>query len=230
MIGHRHISMGLMASILGMTAAGCGQVPATPLAQPVPVQTLSQGAGMSASELASRFAASFSGDTEFRAVRQGSLVTLTGPEDIRLVYDFTRTPDTGKVRIQTGDAVVETPYPADARGVAWTVTKIAIRMVYGGVKAYLKYMDTHPGNVDKKELAEWILYGMLKYGVGGLPGGFLWKRLFPIVWRWVVGDPPPVRKLTAKQLYQRWSKDLPEIEAILREYFRQQSQGALPQS
>ncbi|MNU07412.1 hypothetical protein D3C72_2529890 [compost metagenome] len=54
---------------------------------------------------------------------------------------------------------------------------------------------------------------MLSQGVAGLPGGFLWKKLFPIVWKWVLGESP----IKPDSLFKLWLEDKEAIADILRE-------------
>jgi hypothetical protein len=205
-----------------LLVAGCGQPIILANQAVAPVRQAAVATSVSAEELAAQFAANFAGDAEFKAERRGAVVILRGPEDIELSYDFTRAPQTGKVTIQSGNTKTETTIDTQPTAkVGWLVAKIAIRMVYGGVKAYIKYTKTHTGsNYNKEDLVKAVIYGMVSQGVGGLPGGFIWKRLLPIVWEWIFNE-PPIHRGTAKEIYQRWSKELPQIEAILREYQKQ---------
>jgi hypothetical protein len=216
MRSQRGVSLTLATLLL---AAGCGQ-PVMLASQPtLPVRQAAATATLSADAMAAKFAAGFAGDPDFQATRQGAVVTLKGPEGITLTYDFTRAPQTGKVTIQSGTTKTETTLDGETPAeVAWTIAKIAVRMVYGGVKAYITYTKNHTGSdFNREDLVKAVVYGMLSQGVAGLPGGFLWKRLLPIVWEWIFNE-PPIHRTTAKAIYQRWSKDLPKIEAILRAY------------
>ncbi|MBC7542339.1 MAG: hypothetical protein H7338_06375 [Candidatus Sericytochromatia bacterium] len=218
----RAISASLAGMFLGFSVAGCGATPAV-LHASAPTVPMAQATrtGEPSAVLAQRFADAFAGDADFKAVPTGSVVTLTGPDAIVLVYDFTRTPQTGKIQVQAGQYRTEVTADTGAqRDVYWTIAKVAIRMVYGGVKAYIKYTKAHQGAIVKDDLVKAVLYGMVSQGVQGLPGGFLWKRLLPIVWEWVFNE-PPITRTSIKQIYERWSRDLGKIEAILREYRQQ---------
>jgi hypothetical protein len=176
----------------------------------------------SAEAMAGNFAASFAPDDTFKAERRGAIVTVTGPEGIVLTYDFTRTPQTGKVTVRSGNTTTETKVDGETpKAVGWLIAKIAIRMVYGGVKAYITYTHNHTGaDYNRDDLVKAVIYGMVEQGVGGLPGGFIWKRLVPIVWEWIFHE-PPIHRTSAKAIYERWSKALPQIEDILRDYQKQ---------
>lgn len=219
---HRGICLSLATLML---VAGCGQpiMVAGQMAAPV----RQAAATPSAEAMAAEFASGFATDDTFKATRRGTVVTVSGPEGILLTYDFTRTPQTGTVTVRSGATTTEIKVDANTPKVTgWFIAKIAIRMVYGGVKAYIKYTKSHTGSdYNREDLVKAVVYGMLSQGVAGLPGGFLWKRLMPIVWEWIFNEPPIIpRTSTAKAIYERWSKDLPQIEAILREYQKQGGQ------
>lgn len=214
---HRGLCLTLATSVL---LAACGQ-PIRMASGPImPLQAATAVAP--AATLAADFAAGFAKDEAFQAIPHGAIVTVTGPEGIELTYDFSRTPQTGKVTIRSGNTTTETTLDGETPKVAtWFIAKLAIRMIYGGVKAYVVYTHNHTGSdYDKNDLIKAVLYGVLSQGVAGLPGGFLWKRLLPIVWEWIAHE-PPIHRTTAKAIYERWSRDLPKIEAILRDYQKQ---------
>ena len=220
MRGQQAVSASLAGLFLGLTVAGCGAVrPVAATSAPLPVMAQSQA---SADVLAQHFADAFATDADFKVSRQGPIVTVHGPQDITLVYDFTRTPQTGTIQVQSGPYRTEVTAETGAqRNVYWIIAKVAIRMVYGGVKAYYTYTHNHTGSdYNKDDLVKAVIYGMLSQGVQGLPGGFLWKRLLPIVWEWIMHE-PPITRTSIKQIYERWSQDLPKIEAILKEYQKQ---------
>lgn len=223
-MSQRCISLALTASFLALPLAGCGQM-AMP-SQAVLPQVQAQTIRPSADVLAGRFARAWQGDPDFQATVQGQRVLVQGPDGIRLSYDFTLTPTTGMVRLTAGSQTTDLPYVDNAQDSSWTIAKIAVRMVYGGVKAYYKYKKTHTGpDYNQEDLVKAVLYGMLSQGVSALPGGFLWKQLLPIVWQWILNE-PPITMTTVKQTYERWAKDLGKIEAILREHQRLQATQA----
>lgn len=223
-MGQRCISLALAVSFLALPLAGCGQM-AMP-SQAVLPQVQAQTVRPSADVLAGRFARAWQGDADFQATVQGQRVLVQGPDGIRLIYDFTLTPTTGLVRLTVGNQTTDLPYVDNAQDGSWMIAKIAVRMVYGGVKAYYKYKKTHTGpDYNQEDLVKAVLYGMLSQGVSALPGGFLWKQLLPIVWQWILNE-PPITKTTVKQTYERWAKDLGKIEAILREHQRLQATQA----
>lgn len=223
-MGQRCISLALAVSFLALPLAGCGQM-AMP-SQAVQPQVQAQTVRPSADVLAGRFARAWQGDADFQATVQGQRVLVQGPDGIRLIYDFTLTPTTGLVRLTVGNQTTDLPYVDNAQDGSWMIAKIAVRMVYGGVKAYYKYKKTHTGpDYNQEDLVKAVLYGMLSQGVSALPGGFLWKQLLPIVWQWILNE-PPITKTTVKQTYERWAKDLGKIEAILREHQRLQATQA----
>jgi hypothetical protein len=200
----------LACSLVTLPLAGCGQVPAT-IGQTASESSLTGTASRSPSELAQRFAATLEG--QGKVTVRGAVVTLETPEGGAVHYDFTRTPATGKVTFRAGEYVAQLDYQ-DNQIQSLRLVWIAVRMIYGGARAYFWYKNNHTGsNFSREDLAKAIVYGMLSQGVAGLPAGFLWKRLFPIVWKWVLGEAP----IKPNSLFQIWLEDKAAIADILRE-------------
>lgn len=207
---HSGLRILLACSLVTLPLAGCGQVPTT-IGQTASDKSLAATASRSPSELAHRFAETLEG--QGKVTVRGAVVTLETAEGGPVQYDFTKTPATGKVTFRAGEYVAQLDYQENQIQ-SWRVVWIAVRMIYGGARAYYWYKDTHTGsNFNREELAKAVIYGMLSQGVAGLPAGFLWKRLFPIVWKWVLGEAP----IKPNSLFQRWLADKDEIAGILRE-------------
>lgn len=208
---HSGLRVLLACSLVTLPLAGCGQVPTQLNSSAASSQV--RAASTSSQELARNFAASMKADPEAQVTVRGSVVTVQGPEGTPVQYDFTRTPETGKVVFRAGEYVAEVDYQ-DTKFVSWRVVAIAVKMIYGGTKAYFWYKKNHTGSsFSREDCVKAVIYGMLREGVGGLPVGFLWKRLFPIVWKWVVGEDP----IAPNGLFKRWLDAKDEVVQVLRE-------------
>ncbi|MNX19296.1 hypothetical protein D3C86_492100 [compost metagenome] len=206
---HSGLRILLAASLVTLPLAGCGQVP-TSFGQNSAENALSTSAAK-APEMARRFAQTLEGQGKVSV--RGAVVTLETPEGGPVQYDFTKTPSTGKVTFRAGEYIAEVDYQ-DSQVQSWRLVWIAVRMIYGGTKAYFWYKANHTGsNFNREDLAKAIIYGMLEQGVAGLPVGFIWKKLFPIVWKWVLGEAP----IKPNSLFQLWLEDKEAIMDILME-------------
>jgi len=204
---HSGLRILLAVSLVTLPLAGCGQVPAS-FGQTAGENSLNASSAK-APELARRFAATLEGQGKVSV--NGAVVTLVTPEGGPVHYDFTKTPKTGKVTFRAGEYVTEIDQH-DNQVQSWRMVWIAVRMIYGGTKAHFWYKNNHSGSsYNREDHAKAIIYGMLSQGVAGLPVGFIWKRLFPIVWKWVLGEAP----IKPNSLFQLWLEDKEAIMDIL---------------
>lgn len=219
------VALALVASLSSLWLVGCGVSP----------QQLGSSSGQSRAaaitespaQLASDFARPLSASGA-KVTVTGAVVTLQDAEGQPVTYDFTHTPKTHKVVFKAGEVTTSLDYQGgEVSGqVAWRLIYIGAKMIYGGAKAWWWYTHTHTGaNYHREELVKAIVYGIISEGVGGLPGGFLWKRLLPLVWKWVSGEAPI--KPSLKDLFELMQKDVGEVAAILAEGERLQRAGAL---
>ncbi len=207
---HSGLRILLAASLVTLPLAGCGQVPTT-VGGNASDASLKATASRTPSQLAQRFAATLEGQGTVTV--RGAVVTLETAEGGAVQYDFTKTPSTGKVTFRAGEYIAELDYH-ESQVQSLRVVWIAVRMIYGGARAHFWYKNNHTGSsYSREDHAKAIIYGMLSQGVAGLPAGFLWKRLFPIVWKWVLGEAP----IKPNSLFQIWLQDKEAIADILRE-------------
>lgn len=219
------VALALVVSLSSLWLVGCGITPQ-------PIKTASEATRAAAitqspSQLAADFAKPLAASGVAVTV-QGALVILQDAEGKPVTYDFSQTPKTKKVVFKAGEVTTTLDYQnGEVTGqIAWRLVYIGVKMVYGGAKAWWWYTHTHTGaNYDRTELVKAIVYGIIAEGVGGLPGGFLWKRLLPLVWKWVSGEAPI--KPTLKDLFDLMKKDVGEVASILAEGERLQRAGAL---
>lgn len=221
----KRVALALVVSLSSLWLVGCGITPQ-------PIKTASEATRAAAitqspSQLAADFARPLAASGVAVTV-QGALVILQDAEGKPVTYDFSQTPKTKKVVFKAGEVTTTLDYQnGEVTGqIAWRLVYIGVKMVYGGAKAWWWYTHTHTGaNYDRTELVKAIVYGIIAEGVGGLPGGFLWKRLLPLVWKWVSGEAPI--KPTLKDLFDLMKKDVGEVASILAEGERLQRAGAL---
>lgn len=200
----------LACSLVTLPLAGCGQLPTGTFAADTARVT---AASVSASEMARRFAEARQAEGHGKATVQGAVVTLTTPEGGSVRYDFTRTPQTAKVTFRAGEYVAELEYQ-DSQVQAWRMVWVAVRMIYGGTKAHFWYLSQHTGSAyNREDHVKAVVYGMISQGVAGLPGGFLWKYLVPIVWKWILGEAP----IKPNQLFNIWLQDKDAVIEALRQ-------------
>lgn len=209
----RGLSLALASGILTVSLTGCGQL----FQDTLPVEWRANEQSDDAESLARAFASSLRLPVDQVTV-DGSTVRILGVADVPMVYDFSQAAMTGRVDVRVGDYRTQIERRELAgTDVAWMAIKLATRMVWGGAKAYFWYWRTHKGDQYVREDAvKAVIYGMLASGVAGLPGGFLWKRLLPIVWKWVVGE-EPIKKKTLSEIFTRFMRDVKEIAKIIEE-------------
>lgn len=209
----RGLCLALATGLLTVSVTGCGQFYNEPMFGDVPMMEVASRSG----DLAQSFASSLDPAVGTVSV-SGSRVTVEGLADVPVVYDFSETPRTNQVQIQVGEYrdVVRRDELAQP-DVAWMAIKLATRMVYGGAKAYIWYWRNHKGDqYNREDAVKAVVYGMLSHGVAGLPGGFLWKRLLPIAWKWVVGE-EPIHGKTLGEVFRRFMQDVKEVARIVEE-------------
>lgn len=207
----RGLSLALASGFLTLSVTGCGQL--FQETWPADVAVLEQTP--SATGMAAAFADKLQRSHDHVRL-EGTTVQIDGVADLPMVYDFAQTAQTGQVQVQVGDYRTTVDYRELAEtDVAWMAVKLATRMVWGGAKAYVWYWRTHKGDqYSREDAVKAVIYGMLANGVSGLPGGFLWKRLLPIVWKWVVGE-DPIKKKTLKEVFARFMQDVKEVAKII---------------
>lgn len=219
----RLLSLTLVASLGSFSLAGCGAPTAGSLTN-VPASGSAQASSVtSASALATDFATQLCA-SGFKATAKGAVVTVEDPNG-PVTYDFSATPQTGKVTFRAGEIVSSLDTRADGtRMIPVRLIMIAAKMVWGGAKAWYWYSHTHTGAAySREDLAKAIVYGMIQGGVSGLPLGFLWSRLMPIVWKWVTGEAPIAP--TLRTLFEFMKHDLNQVTDVLAEAERLQPQG-----
>lgn len=221
------VALALVVSLSSLWLVGCGVTPQRLGDVPQPDQSRTAAISQSPSQLANDFARDLNA-AGAKATVKGAVVTLQDADGQPLTYDFTHTPKTKKVVFKAGEVTTTLDYQnGEVSGqIAMRLIWIGVKMVYGGAKAWFWYTKTHQGsNYSREELVKAIVYGIISEGVGGLPGGFLWKRLLPLVWKWVSGEAPI--KPSLKDLFDLMKKDVGEVAAILAEGERLQRAGAL---
>lgn len=220
-------ALALVVSLSSLWLVGCGVTPQQIGDVPRADQSRAAAITLSPSQLAQDFAKQVEA-TGAKVTVKGAVVTLQDAEGKPVSYDFTNTPKTHKVVFKAGEVTTSIDYQNGeiTPQIAVRLILIGVKMVYGGAKAWWWYTHTHTGSsYNREELVKAILYGIISEGVGGLPGGFLWKRLMPIVWKWVTGEAPI--KPTLKDLFELMKKDVGDVAAILAEGERLQRAGAL---
>lgn len=221
------VALALVVSLSSLWLVGCGITPQrlgdVPQAEESRVAAISQ----TPSQLANEFAADLKAAGAQVSVK-GAVVTLKDAEGKPVTYDFSLTPKTRKVVFKAGEVETTLDYQNGevTSQIAMRLVWIGVKMVYGGAKAWFWYTKTHQGSsYNREELVKAVLYGIISEAVGGLPGGFLWKRLLPLVWKWVSGEAP--LKPSLKDLFDLMKKDVGEVAAILAEGERLKRAGAL---
>lgn len=226
-LSKKGVALALVVSLSSLWLVGCGVTPQQ-MTNARADQSRAASISRSPSELAQDFAREVAA-TGTKVTVQGAVVTVLDAEGKPLTYDFTHTPKTQKVVFKAGDITTTIDYQnGEVTGqFAWRLVWIGVKMVYGGAKAWWWYAHTHEGaSYSREELVKAILYGIIAEGVGGLPVGFLWKRLLPIVWKWVTGE-APIKPKSVAELFNIVQKDAKEVAAILAEGERLRRAGAL---
>lgn len=217
----RILSLALVASLLSVSLAGCGQ-PATTLVD-VPGAGQSRVAAVqTGSAIAQDFARQMRA-SGFQATVHGAVVTVTG-EDGAVQYDFTNTPQTRQVIFRADGVVSAIDYQSDERVLGTRLVMIAVKMAWGGAKAWYWYTKSHQGgSYNREEHVKAVVYGMIKGGLSGLPFGFLWSRLTPIVWKLVTGEAPIAP--TLKDWFELIKRELGAVAEVVQEAERLQRLG-----
>lgn len=189
-MARRTTAVVLATSMLGLSLAGCG-APATQLAG-APSAVKAQARTYTSAQLALKFARQIEAQTGKMPEVRGSQVIIRTAEGEDAVYDFSNTPSSGKVVFRAGDLTTEFEWaPGDqvnTKAIPAIVVAIAVKMVWGGTKAFLKYWLTHPGDkFVKKDCVKLVVFGMVAEGLTAIPvvGGILSSLLWPIAWKWV---------------------------------------------
>jgi len=223
-LSKKGVALALVASLSSLWLVGCGVTPQQLGASTNSTESRAAATTLSSSQLANDFAKQLA-STGAKVTVKGAVVTVIDQDGKPVTYDFTNTPKTQKVVFKASDVTSTIDYQTDAR-IAVRLILIGVKMVYGGAKAWYWYTHTHTGaDYNREELVKAIVYGIISEGVGGLPGGFLWKRLMPLVWKWVTGEAPI--KPTLKDLFELMKKDVNDVASILAEGEALQRAGAL---
>jgi hypothetical protein len=201
-----------------MALVGCGETP-TRVGGDVPGPDAPRTASLSQTpgQLANSFAATVRAQGLTAHVK-GGVVTLTASDGTPLSYDFSQTPKTNKVTFRAGDVVTTFDYNGQVghNTIPWNVIWIAVKMVWGGAKAWWWYTHTHQGpDFNQEDLVKAIVYGMVQGAVGALPAGFLWDKLLPYVWKWITGEDPIAPSIAAA--FDRMKGDINAVAQIVQD-------------
>lgn len=152
----RAYTAALLAITLSVTAlSGCGQAVSQAPALTKAGQAQAQGRHAApASQLAREFGEQLSRQYGDKAARRGTTVTLTSGET-RTIYEFSRTPDTGKVRVSSGEYTFEIPHATlleggkagevNAEVLPAMLVPIAIQVGLGAALGVANYWIHHRG-------------------------------------------------------------------------------------
>jgi len=180
---HR-ITFLVMTTFLASSLTGCGQLAHSPLSTSLSpdVQAASQKSDAMARAFGLEMQKRFDGLVSTR----GSLVTMRYHGMASTVYDFSKTPRTGVVKISTKDYEVEMPLSkvmqmGELDALPALVIPIAIEVALGAAKGLSIYWLTHRGEAfDKQEAIKATAVGMLASlipFVGNIP---VIDQLFPL--------------------------------------------------
>lgn len=228
-VSKKGLSLALAMSLGSLSLVGCGASPLQRLGGTQPAPAHAASVVLSPEQMAQAFAAELKATTGVVPGVQGSVVTLKAADGSLVTYDFAQTPRTGKVVFRAGDVTSTIAYAGQAGPamVPWSLIFTAVKMVWGGAKAWWWYDHTHQGpDFNRDDLVKAILYGVCNEAVGSLPLGFLWQRMFPIVWKWVTGE-DPIRPDSVATRFERLKSDAPAIAQILQEGYQLQHAGRL---
>jgi hypothetical protein len=212
---HRGAALIALTAVSTSFLAGCGS-----LARVAPGvaggSTVASSAAVTGEQLASEFAESLRARGLEPTVRGTTVVVPGAAADApAMQYDFATTVRTGKVEFTAGNfrtsidrSSVEGP---TAQIATWRLVLFAVRVVYGGVNAWIWYRGTHTGDQFKKaELVQAVLYGMISQGLIAVPYVGLFSQLvLPVIWKWVTGK-DPIRP-TVAELFEMARTDIPQI-------------------
>lgn len=223
-VSKKGLSLALVMSMGSLSLVGCGASPLQRLGEKESAPAHAASVVLRPEQMARTFAAELKATTGVVPVVQGAVVSLKAADGSVVTYDFAQTPQTGKVVFRAGDVTSTIAYGRQAGPtmMPWSLIFTAVKMVWGGAKAWWWYDHTHQGSdFNRADLVKAILYGICNEAVGSLPVGFLWQRLFPIVWKWVTGE-DPIRPASVATRFERLKADAPAIAAILQEGYRLQ--------
>ena len=236
-MARRAIAIVVASSLLGLSLTGCG-APASPLAG-TGIGTASgvQAQAYTSAQLALKFARQIEAQTGKMPEVRGTQVILRTAEGEDAIYDFSHTPSSGKVVFRAGDLQTEFKWsPEDqvnTKAIPAIVVAVAVKMVWGGTKAFLKYWLTHRGDeFDKKDCVKAVVFGMVAEGlyavpvVGGVLGGYLWPIAWKWVDKWIDGNWP----WDAKRFFEMGMDMKDEVAKALHEAINQTSDQSQPQS
>jgi predicted small lipoprotein YifL len=178
------ISLLLITTFLASSLTGCGQLVQSPL-NPMAaseVEAASQKSDAMAREFALQIQKRFTGLVSTR----GSVVTLRYQLMAPTVYDFSKTPKSGLVKVSTKDYEVEMPLSkvmqqGEFDALPALVIPIAIEVALGAAKGLSIYWLTHRGDkFNKQEAIKATAVGMLASlipFVGNIP---VLDQVFPL--------------------------------------------------
>ena len=214
---NRGTALVALAAVTGSFMSGCGT-----LAQVAPAgRPAESGFTRAVAQNGEQMAAEFAASLEARGLKpilRGTVVVVPGADNVPLQYDFATTVRTGKVEFTAGNFRTTITRGSDeptAQIATWRLVLIAVRVVYGGVNAWVWYRGTHPGDDFKKaELVQAILYGMISQGLVSVPYvGLFSGVVLPIIWKWVTGK-DPIRP-TVAELFETARADIPKSAQAL---------------
>jgi len=212
---HRGAALIALTAVSTSFLAGCGSL-ARVAPGTVGGSAVASSAAVTGEQLAAEFAESLRARGLESTVRGATVVVPGSTADApAMQYDFATTVRTGKVEFTAGNfrtsidrSSVEGP---SAQIATWRLVLFAVRVVYGGVNAWVWYRGTHTGDQFKKaELVQAVLYGMISQGLIAVPYVGLFSQLvMPVIWKWVTGK-DPIRP-TVAELFDMVRTDIPQI-------------------
>ena len=212
---HRGAALIALTAVSTSFLSGCGSL-ARVAPETTNGATLARASAVTGEQLAVEFADSLR-LRGLKPVVRGTTVVVPGStaDAPSMQYDFATTVRTRKVEFTAGNfrttidrASVEGP---TAQIATWRLVLFAVRVVYGGVNAWIWYRGTHTGDQFKKaELVQAILYGMISQGLISVPYvGVFSQLVLPVIWKWVTGK-DPIRP-TVAELFETVRTDIPQI-------------------
>lgn len=178
------ISLLLITTILASSLTGCGQLVQSPL-NPMAASEV-EAASQKSDALAREFALQVQKRFDGMVSTRGSVVTLRYQLMAPSVYDFSKTPKSGLVKISTKDYEVEMPLAkvmqqGEIDALPALVIPIAIEVALGAAKGLSIYWLTHRGDkFNKQEAIKATAVGMLASlipFVGNIP---VLDQVFPL--------------------------------------------------
>lgn len=178
------ISLLLITTLLATSLTGCGQLVQSPL-NPMAASEV-EATSQKSETMARTFAADMQKRFNGMVSTRGSVVTLRYQLMAPTVYDFSKTPRSGKVTISTKDYEVEMPLSkvmqqGEIDALPALVIPIAIEVALGAAKGLSIYWLTHRGDkFNKQEAIKATAVGMLASlipFVGNIP---VLDQLFPL--------------------------------------------------